>query len=332
MPQMDGLTALGRIKASHPDIEVILLTGQASASDGVAGMKAGAFDYLTKPIELEHLAGKIRQAFETIQNRRRQTQEAEYRARMEQRMAATERLASLGTLAAGVAHEINNPLAIISEAAGWLKARAAKDKDLPPATRDNLDLALAKIEASVDRARRITHQLLGFVRQTDSLIQEFDLPELMAEVKELTKKTAADKEAAVGIEVKAAETRIWSDPNQLRQVLLNIVNNGLQAVDQGGRVSLTLAGDDSECVLSVEDNGQGVPKENLERIFEPFFSTKPPGQGTGLGLSVTRGIVDKLGGRIEVDSRLGHGATFRVILPRQPAESPAKPTPGLGRD
>lgn len=324
MPGMDGLTALAKIKEGHPKAEVILLTGQASSQDGVAGIKGGAFDYLTKPVELEHLAGKIRQAFEKILRIEERTREEEFRARMEQQMIATERLASLGTLATGIAHEINNPLAIISESAGWLKSRVAKDDSLSGPLRDNFNLALGKVESSVNRAKRITHQLLGFARKTDSIVREFDLEELAAEVVELTKKGANDAKAGIGIKVETKKTTLWSDPDQVRQVLINLVTNSLQALEHGGKISLVISEDGPEAVVIVKDDGPGIPKENLDRIFEPFFSTKPPGKGTGLGLSVSRGIVEKLGGRIEVESSLGNGAVFRVFLPKRPLIKPGQ--------
>jgi signal transduction histidine kinase len=318
MPVMGGLETLPRIKEEYPKTEVILLTGQASAADGVIGMKAGAFDYLSKPVELEHLAGKIKHAFDKIRREDEQSREAEFRVAMESRMSSAERLASLGTLAAGVAHEINNPLAIISESAGWLKSRMAKEVGLTPELLDRINLAVGKIESSVERAKRITHQLLTFARQSESMVEEFDLAEVAAEVVELTRKTASSADAQVGLSTDTDLTRIWSDPYQIRQVLINLVTNGLQAVESGGKVEIWVGGDHEQAVVIVEDNGPGIPKENMERIFEPFFSTKAPGQGTGLGLSVSRGIVEKLGGCIEVHSRLGKGSTFRVTIPRRP--------------
>jgi CheY-like chemotaxis protein len=166
MPGMNGLEVLKHIKDHHPKTEVILLTGNATTSDGVEGIKSGAFDYLTKPIELEHLTNKIFQAYEKILSAEAEQKEVEYRKKIEQQMIVTERLASLGTLAAGVAHEINNPLAIIRESTGWMNQLLTKDelKDMP--SRSDLEKALDKVEKSVERASRITHQLLCQTTQT----------------------------------------------------------------------------------------------------------------------------------------------------------------------
>ena len=324
MPGMDGLSALERIRKQHPNTEVILVTGQACTQDGVAGIKAGAFDYLSKPIEIEQLISKIRQAFDKLVRQQEQAQEAQFRSRMEQQLVATERLASLGTLAAGVAHEVNNPLAIINQFTGWLIDKVAKDDSMSPQTRAALDMGLGKIEKNIQRAKRITHQLLSFARQNDAVIKEFDLCAIASDVVELTRKTALDRNATVNCICAEPKIMLWSDPYQLRQVVVNMVSNGLQAVEPGGVVNLTVGGDKEHAEVLVKDDGPGIAPENLERIFEPFFTTKPPGQGTGLGLSVSKGIIEKLGGRIEVESELGSGALFRVTLPRKPLAGPEK--------
>jgi signal transduction histidine kinase len=331
MPGMDGLSVLERIRQEHPDTEVILITGNVSTQEGVAGIKAGAFDYLTKPIEIEHLIGKIRQAFDKLGRSQEQEREAHFRVRMEQQLIAADRLAALGTLSAGTAHEINNPLAIINDAAGWLKGRAAKDQSMSDVMRKDLDLALEKIESSVKRARRITHQLLSFARPVDAMTREFNLSDLAVEVIDLTRKTASECQADVSAACEVKDMRVWSDPFQVRQVLINLVSNGLQAVSKGGLVELIITGNATNAIAVVRDNGPGIPPENLEKIFEPFFTTKPPGEGTGLGLSVSRGIIEKLGGRIEVHSKLGIGTIFTVSLPRKPENAITEQTEAVSR-
>ncbi len=317
MPGISGLEVLRRIKQMALPTEVILLTGHAATQDGVEGIKAGAFDYLSKPIEFEHLLGKIRQAHDRIVTIREKQLEAECRMRLGQQMIATERLAALGTLAAGVAHEINNPLAIINEAAGYMRLLLNKQAAGLP-HREGFQKALDKIESSVKRARTITHQLLGSVRKNESVLAEVDLAELAGETLQLLAGQARDKNLKLELETTTHPKGFWIEPNQVRQVLINLVSNAIHATPAGGRVWIRLAGTDGGGVtMEVGDTGTGIPKENLEKIFEPFFSTKTPGQGTGLGLYVSRQIVEKLGGTIEVRSCLGQGSQFILQLPNQ---------------
>ncbi len=212
-------------------------------------------------------------------------------------------------------------MAIIKEAAGWLAGRLAREGGgLDEAWRGNLTLALGKIEAGVERARRVTHQLLSLARKNDLTCQEFDARSLAEEALELTRKLAEERGATLILRPSGEDTMLWGDPFQLRQVLINLVHNALQAVGKGGRVELAVAPAGEEIAFVVRDDGPGIPAEHLGKIFEPFFSTKPPGQGTGLGLTVSLGIVEKLGGRIRAESQLGRGATFTVALPRRPRE------------
>ena len=316
MPGISGIEVLKQIKDHYPKIEVILLTGHATTADGVEGIKLGAFDYLSKPIELEHLYFKIIQAYDKIQRIEAEHQEAEYRKRMEQRMIAAERLASVGILAAGVAHEINNPLAIISESTGWMRQLFAKDelKDMP--RRDDFIKALDKVEKSVERASRITHQLLGFAGKSEPAVSEVSLAELAEEAIRLIDHELHNRDIKIVRQIQSALGRIQSDPYQLRQVVMNLLTNAMHAVKSGGSITIAIEDLGDSQMITVSDTGQGIPPENLDKIFEPFFSTKKPGEGTGLGLFVSRGIVEKLGGTIEVESEIGRGASFSIRLPK----------------
>jgi len=316
MPGKDGIEVLGHIKKEYPKTEVIFLTGHAATQDGVEGIKTGAFDYLSKPIEFEHLLGKIKQAYEKIKREEEKLKEAAFRKYMEEQMMTTERLASLGTLAAGIAHEINNPLAIINESAGWLKLILNKKEMAGMPRKQDFENALNKIEKGIDRARRITHQFLGFAKKDDSVFAEVDLEELVEEAVHLVKREATNKVIQIVREIDPDTRTIWSDAYQFRQVLINLLTNAIHATDAGGQITIILEAAGDKVKLTVRDNGRGIPKENIKKIFEPFFSTKPPGEGTGLGLFVTRGIVEKLCGTIEVESRLGDGTSFYVNLPR----------------
>jgi len=317
MPNMNGIELLGRIKEKYPDIEVILLTGHVAASDGVEGIKGGAFDYLTKPVELEHLVSKIRQAREMIRWRQDQRKEAEFRKRMEQQMMITERLAALGTMATGVAHEINNPLAIIRESAGWMRLILGKEEMAAVPRRADLERALNKIEMGVERAKRITHQLLGFVQKGDTISAEVDLPMLIEESLGMVEREAVHKGIEIVRDIQSLEKPVYSDPYQIRQVLLNLITNAVHATGDGGRITVALDSLQSGVSIQIRDTGEGIPPAHMRKIFEPFFTTKCPGKGTGLGLFVTRGIVDRLGGSIEAESRPGEGSVFTVTLPRR---------------
>jgi len=316
MPGMSGIEVLGWIKENHQKTEVIMLTGHASTADGVEGIKKGAFDYLTKPIEFPHLLQKIEQAVEKIQREDEKKGEREFKAKMEQQMVATERLTSLGTLSTGIAHEIDNPLAIIKESAEYMRLLLNKHEQTRMPRKNDFENAIGKIETAIERAKRITHQLLGFVRKQEASFAETDLRLLIAETVEFAGKEAENKNIQIIQDMDKANGIIWSDPYELRQVLFNLLANAVHAVGSNGTITITLKDSDSCVILSVQDTGEGIPGENLEKIFQPFFTTKPPGTGTGLGLYVTIGIIDRLGGKITVESRVGHGTCFNISLPR----------------
>ena len=314
MPGMSGIDVLDRIKARHLKTEVILLTGHAATQDGVDGIKSGAFDYLTKPAEFEHLLGKIIQAYGKILAEKEKQKAAEYKASIEQQMIATERLAALGTLAAGVAHEINNPLAIINETAGYLSQLLKKQEMAHMPRKEVFEKALQKIETSVNRARSITHELLGSVRKSESVLVGVDVGELVSETMQLVHKEVEDKDITMALHTSDDLKPIWVDPNQIRQILINLMSNAIHATPEKGQISINVVNVSGGISISVNDTGTGIPKQNLEKIFEPFFSTKDPGKGTGLGLFVTREIVEKLGGTLDVTSRVGHGTKFTVHI------------------
>ncbi|MFC2144461.1 ATP-binding protein [Acidobacteriota bacterium] len=237
----------------------------------------------------------------------------ERRTALYHQMEYSNKLASIGRLAAGVAHEINNPLAIINEKAGLLKDLVTLTEAIPP--RDKLLGIVNSVLNSVARCRAITHRLLGFARHMDVQSETIDLHALLKEVLDFLGSEAEYRNINVSFDVPEDLPTIESDRSQLQQVFLNILNNALAAVDNGGTIDITLeSGEDHTVVVTVTDDGKGIPEADIKKIFEPFFTTKKGG-GTGLGLSITYGIVKKLGGEIAVKSKLGAGTSFTVILP-----------------
>ncbi len=244
---------------------------------------------------------------------RRMRDADERRAALYHHVEYSNKLASIGRLAAGVAHEINNPLAIINEKAGLVLDLVAVEIDVKH--RERLVAAVDSILKSVQRCKKVTHRLLGFARHMDVTNETIDLESLLKEVLAFLEKEAEYREVTVGFEIDPGLPTITSDRGQLQQVFLNILNNAVAAVSQGGKIGIELAREGPDRVaVTVADDGVGIPRENLERIFEPFFTTKE-GSGTGLGLSITYGIVKKLGGEIRVDSTVGEGTRFTVKLP-----------------
>ncbi len=241
------------------------------------------------------------------------------RAALYHEMEYTNKLAAIGRLGAGVAHEINNPLSIITQKAGLLHDLLSADRPVPP--RDKILELVDSVLRSAERCGGITHRLLGFAKHMDVQRETINLDVLLEEVLGFL-----DKEASYrGIEVELRQhddpPAIVSDRGQLQQVFLNIINNAFAAVDDGGRIEIDIRKvDPGSVAVSVCDNGIGIPEADVEHIFDPFFTTKK-GSGTGLGLSITYGIIQKLGGRIEVESTEGEGTCFTVTLPIQPPGS-----------
>jgi signal transduction histidine kinase len=177
------------------------------------------------------------------------------------------------------------------------------------------------ILSSVERCGKITHSLLGFATHVDVRFETIPLDQVITQVLVFLGKESEFRRITVNMEVQDNLSPIESDVGQLEQVFLNIINNAFDAVDDGGRIDIELWADGSDMVsVRVTDDGYGISEENLKHIFDPFFSTKGE-KGSGLGLSITFGIVQKLGGRLDVESKKEEGSTFTVTLPVKKSES-----------
>ena len=226
------------------------------------------------------------------------------------------KLASVGELAAGIAHEINNPLAVINEEAGLIKDMMNPElgePEKPEVLIEHLNI----IQSSVFRCRDITHKLLRFVRKSDIQLKPHELSKIIDEVVDglLGNELAVSN---VTIERLYAENlpQIMTDRNQLQQVFLNLINNSVDAFEgHGGTISIKTELEDDSFIITVTDNGMGMSSAQLKKIFMPFYTTKEVGKGTGLGLSVSYGIIKSLGGTIEVQSVQDMGSTFTIQLP-----------------
>lgn len=233
-------------------------------------------------------------------------------------MEHSQKLSSIGRLAAGVAHEINNPLAIINEKAGLMRDILNLRPDFPD--KEKFSKQIEAILRSVDRCRGITHRMLGFAKRMDVKIEVLDLNAVLLETLGFLEREAQYRNVALNTELAPDLPAIPTDHGQIQQVFLNILNNALAAVPDGGRIVLRSWNEDDHFVgISVEDNGCGMSEETCKHMFEPFFTTKKE-KGTGLGMSITYGIVKRLGGDIRVQSKLNEGTTVTILLPRNSVE------------
>ncbi len=234
-------------------------------------------------------------------------------AQVMERMEQTGRLASIGRLAAGVAHEINNPLAVISERAGLVRDMLTlPGRETDPGLLENIDIVLE----SVERCGQITKQLLGFACKIDLTFEMLDLGQVVRGVLRFLEKEAGYRSIAIDVDIPPDLPPIRSDRGKLQQITLNLVTNALQAMSSGGRLTIEAQlNEDRSVILRFMDTGHGIAPQHLSRIFEPFFTTKGNREGSGLGLSITYGLVRKLGGAIAVESEMNKGTTFIITLP-----------------
>jgi two-component system NtrC family sensor kinase len=230
------------------------------------------------------------------------------------------KLASIGRLAAGVAHEINNPLAIIDQKSGLMQDLLGLTEDFK--YKDKFYTSITGIQNGVSRCKAITHRLLGFARRMDVILEEIKLNELIQEVLNFLEKEAMYNRIRLELHFQQDLPAIYCDRGQLQQIFLNIINNAIDAIGKDGLISITSrVSQEKDVVIQIKDSGPGIPPNILKHIFDPFFTTKAPGKGTGLGLSITYGLVKKLGGDITVSSEIGKGATFDIRLPIKPDKS-----------
>ncbi|HEX5748918.1 MAG TPA: ATP-binding protein [Archangium sp.] len=234
--------------------------------------------------------------------------------RMQGQLVAHEKLSSLGMLAAGVAHEINNPMAFVTSNVRLLSRDLAAQGELPEELREYVEDVLPATLDGIRRVNAIVADLRRFARNDPEEPVEFDLN---AEVSSALRLSQGERRGRCRMELELGALRpIVGQPRQMGQVVLNLIMNAVQALpEQGGVVKVSTREEPGEAVVEVRDNGVGMKQEVVGRLFQPFFTTKPVGEGTGLGLAVAYGIVTGHGGRIEVESEEGRGTCFTVRLP-----------------
>ena len=301
MPGMDGIATLKAIKRLHPLVEVILVTGHATVESAIEGMKLGAFDYLTKPVDFEVLVSKIN----AVQGK----------------TLRIDRLVTLGRLAATVAHEINNPLSVVLT---YIKLilKLIERQRFTPERLEKVRQFLSHMEQETSRCGEIVKNLLSFARQSKSEMKPDSIVEVIHRTLLLISYDLKHRNIQLVKELEDDLPLVLCDANQIQQAVLNILENAAEAMSEGGTLTVQAQrpSDAGFVEVVITDTGCGIPAAQQNDIFEAFFTTKEEGKGVGLGLAVVHSIITRHQGIIEVESPLAKGKSnpgtrFRVHLP-----------------
>lgn len=297
MPRLGGEEFAARVLEQDPEAVVIILTGHGTIENAVELMRRGVFSVVPKPIGVDEIQFTVEQA---LRERRLKMRSRE----LEKRLEISERLAMIGKLAAGVAHELNNPLDGVTRFVKLTLETLPKGSDGREFQEDAL--------RGLNRMSSIVKDLLTFSRNIALEAEEEGLDRQVRDAVAQVMAAAPRPGIAVEYDLAVPEVRV---PRGLFQVFSNLVKNAVDALGETGRIDIRAGVRKGEVFVDVADDGCGIPEELLARVYEPFFTTKEVGQGTGLGLSIVNRIMERFGGGMNIESEVGRGTTVTVFLP-----------------
>jgi signal transduction histidine kinase len=331
MPVMDGFETCKSLKSneSTKDIPVIFLTAKVEKEDVMKGFKLGAVDYITKPFQHEEVLARINTHLKLRQTIKanKLAQEELNKAKVEveqlnktleqrinektlelkeanEKINRSEKLAAMGGLAGIVGHEIRGPLSTIKNSAFFLKLRLGKSIDQK--VKEHLQILEEEVNSSVE----ITNNILSFARVKEPILNPIDAN---SRIKTALRKLSVPNNVEVVLELSQNLPAINADVGQMDQIFSNIILNALQAMTNGGTITIATRIDNEFVVIECKDTGEGIKEKDMEKVFEPLFTTKS--KGTGLGLPVSYSLIEKHGGKLQVESEEGEGTIFKISLP-----------------
>ena len=238
-------------------------------------------------------------------------------AQLNEELIQSSKMAALGKLAAGVAHEVNNPLAVIREKAGWMRDLLEEEDVAASPNFQEFQDAVEKIEQHVERAGGVVHRMLGFARRMEPVCNDIFLNDVIRQTATFLDNEVRFRNIEMVWKLDPELPTVQSDASQIQQVILNLFNNAIDAIDRNGHIVVSTGYDAVAGMvrIGIRDDGPGMDKDMQGRVFDPFFTTKKLGEGTGLGLSISYSIISKLGGSLRFESEVGQGSEFTILLP-----------------
>ena len=301
LPDVSGIEVLKAIKKINAEVCVIIITGYARLENAVEALNNGADAYINKPINIEEVKLVIKREVE------RQTLFWE-KKRLEHQLLQSEKLAGIGILASGIAHEINNPLCGI---------RGMAETILEEENMETIKEYTNIIIKYSDMAAEIVRGLIGYVRTSEANdFESVNINEKLNDVIKIFKHSTKFEDVEIITDYQTIPL-IRANSGEIQQVFVNLINNAVQAMNRKGRLVFSTMTSGDYVEIKVMDNGPGIPKGHINKIFDPFFTTKEVGKGKGLGLNIVHRIVTKYYGSIEVESEEGKGTTFTVRFPAE---------------